>query len=92
MLASDATSTTSSPTAPVAAMRWSQPEGAQDRARDLLPLPLHLQECFADLGYHAGAFRHGEAAARETLAPPIYSKLTEEMQAVVVAALQSHCN
>jgi dTDP-4-amino-4,6-dideoxygalactose transaminase len=48
------------------------------------PLPMHLQNCYHDLGHHKGSFPVSERAAEEVLSLPIYAELTEEQQSYVV--------
>lgn len=53
------------------------------------PVPLHLQDCFAELGYRAGALPHSERAAAEVVALPMYPELTEAQLDAVANAVCS---
>ena len=53
------------------------------------PCPMHLQECFRNLGYKQGDFPKTEKASNEVLAIPIYPELTDDMQNCVAEKIIS---
>lgn len=55
------------------------------------PQPLHLQPCFADLGYSRGQFPETERACEEVLSLPVYPELSGEQQARVIDAILEFC-
>jgi dTDP-4-amino-4,6-dideoxygalactose transaminase len=53
------------------------------------PLPLHLQPCFAGLGYKAGDLPVSERLAQESLALPIYPELAPQDIEYVVEMIRA---
>lgn len=51
------------------------------------PLPLHLQPCFAYLGYQQGRLPVSEQAAQEVLSLPVYPELSISQQDAVIDAV-----
>lgn len=76
------------------------PEGRRDALRRHLaerevgtevyyPCPLHLQRCFADLGYREGDLPEAEKASREVLSIPVHPDLAPDQRDHVVASIRS---
>ena len=54
------------------------------------PLPLHLQPCFAYLGYKQGSCPESERAAAEVLSLPIYPELTTAQLDEVIEGVRAY--
>jgi len=52
------------------------------------PVPLHRQDCYADLGYQEGSLPRAERASKEVLSIPVYPEMTDEMLRYVAASVR----
>jgi dTDP-4-amino-4,6-dideoxygalactose transaminase len=51
------------------------------------PMPLHLQPCFAGLGYESGSFPVAELAAAQVLSLPVFPEMSKPQQDHVIDAI-----
>ncbi|HUR60661.1 MAG TPA: DegT/DnrJ/EryC1/StrS family aminotransferase [Opitutaceae bacterium] len=56
----------------------------------IYPVPLHLQKCYADLGYRPGSFPIAEHAASTCVSLPIFPELTDAQVEHVITAINSY--
>ncbi len=53
------------------------------------PLPLHMQPCFAYLGYEEGDFPESERASKEVVSLPVYPELTDSQRDEVISSVRA---
>lgn len=56
------------------------------------PIPMHLQECYTELGYLENDLPHSVCAANQALSLPIYPEITDAQQQFVVDQLKEILN
>lgn len=54
------------------------------------PVPLHLQDCYSDLGYRKGDLPVSERLSEKVISLPIFPELTNEEQDFVVESIKEH--
>jgi dTDP-4-amino-4,6-dideoxygalactose transaminase len=54
------------------------------------PLPLHLQDCYSDLGYRKGDLPVSESLSKKVISLPIFPELTDEEQDFVVESIKEY--
>jgi dTDP-4-amino-4,6-dideoxygalactose transaminase len=59
-------------------------------ARAYYSIPLHLQECYKDLGYKQGDFPKAEKAGLGTLALPLFPELNKNEQDLIVQNIKEY--
>ena len=55
------------------------------------PIPMHLQECYADLGFKEGDFPIAEEISATELSLPMYYGMTDEEVWYVINAVNAFC-
>ncbi len=53
------------------------------------PIPIHLQECYKDLGFKEGDYPISEEISRTELSIPLYYGMTEEEISYIIASINS---
>lgn len=54
------------------------------------PIPMHLQKCYSDLGYHFGAFPIAEKISSTELSIPMYYGMTDDEVEYVISVINSY--